>query len=115
MHIGNRKATLIKLIQDPELSRMTKMELDHHEWDCEKPLTTLELHHIANALSLYMRDNISDADLEFWANAIECREDIEYDPIHSELIGNIIYELANPILTTPITKDMASKLLTRCR
>lgn len=74
-------------------------------------LLTLKRQHIAGILKRYVAGKLSSAEVEDWANAIENREDIDYDPNCEDLLGEIIYELANPILTHPLTQVTAKNWL----
>jgi hypothetical protein len=44
-----------------------------------------------------------------WASAIELRDDIDYDP--DSAAGRLLHELANPLLTLPLTSVRAAELL----
>lgn len=70
-------------------------------------LLTLKRQHIAGILKRYVAGKLSPTEVEDWAIAIENREDIDYDPTCEDLLGEIIYELANPILTHPLSKGAA--------
>lgn len=82
-------------------------------WDCQKPLVTLNKNHIINILERYLSQQLSSLDVEAWANAIEGREDIEYDKDSEEIIEEAIYELANPILTFPLSINLAHQWIER--
>jgi len=57
-------------------------------------------------LKKYLNNEISDTDLETWANFIEGRDDVNY-----EKVADHIYKLANPTLYQTITKRNISKIL----
>ena len=78
-------------------------------WDCDEPLADLKASHICHALRRYVRAELSASQIEEWANAIECREDIAYEP--SSLEGDAIFELANPELTQQLNLARAKQLL----
>jgi len=44
-----------------------------------------------------------------WANAIEGRDDIEFNP--DTTAGRLLHELANPVFTEPLTPARAAELL----
>lgn len=74
-----------------------------YPWDAEEPLVVLTPVHLARVLSRYMQGEITAQELEDWANAIESREDIAYETAHKAPLAQAIYQLANPLLTQPIT------------
>jgi hypothetical protein len=78
-------------------------------WDSEVPLVTLEQRHLASVLRRYRDGNLSGEAVEIWANAIEGRDDIGYEP--DTIAGRLLFELANPRLTARLTPARASELL----
>jgi hypothetical protein len=78
-------------------------------WDCDKPLADLKVSHICYVLRRYIRAELSASQIEEWANAIECRDDIAYEP--SSLERDTIFELANPELTQQFNPARAKQLL----
>ncbi|MBW8184293.1 hypothetical protein [Shewanella nanhaiensis] len=84
-----------------------KEELSKLDWDyCEEPFV-VEPIDIRNVIQRYLAGDYSAAQLESWANLIECREDLELE----ELIDNIVYQLANPSLEGEITKDSCKEMI----
>ena len=81
------------------------------DWDYEGDGVDLTKEHLAIALQRYLRGELSDSDIESWANQIEGREDIQFDTGFKQEIENILYELANPALTQPLDHSRAKMLL----
>jgi len=50
-------------------------------------------------------------DIEVWANSIEGRDDVDFDENNEELVGEILHELANPLLTYMLDEDRAKQLV----
>ncbi|MBC6420899.1 MAG: hypothetical protein GDA43_13880 [Hormoscilla sp. SP5CHS1] len=46
-------------------------------------------------------------EVENWANAIECREDLAWEKEFSARVSALIQELPNPLLTRPRSEDTA--------
>jgi hypothetical protein len=84
-------------------------KLSAYDWDAPSPLVVLEAVHISSTLKRFMAGELSSAQVDDWANCIECRDDIEYDP--SSAIGLALHELANPLLTRPLTRQSATALV----
>jgi tRNA(His) 5'-end guanylyltransferase len=73
-------------------------------WDSDKELVSLESRHLVSALTRYVNDELNERQIEEWANAIECREDIAFD---ASTARECLHELANPLLEQPLTKIRA--------
>jgi hypothetical protein len=70
-------------------------ELAMYEWDSPSPIILIDIEVVSNVVSRYVKDEINYSDLEEWANAIECRDDIGFE---STRLQEFISEIAN----TPI-------------
>ena len=79
------------------------------DWDSDEPLAELKASHIRHVLARYFQAELSAAQIEEWANAIECREDIGYESSSPE--GDIIFELANPDMTAQLNPARAEQIL----
>lgn len=82
-------------------------------WDSDAGLVVLKREHVCRALSRYLQHQISVVDVEAWANVLESREDVDFEIGHEDLISNVVYELANPILTEILTEERARELLAK--
>jgi hypothetical protein len=71
-------------------------------------LWMLDKQHVLSILRRFEQDDIASADVEAWANAIEMRNDIGYD--RETAVWDVLYELANPTLTEPLTRERADVL-----
>jgi len=79
-------------------------------WDAETDLVELGPEHCSNVISQFIRGAIPGPEVEAWANAIECREDVK---IKSSLVGEVLHELANPALTHSLSLGRGEALLSR--
>jgi hypothetical protein len=79
-------------------------------WDAEADLVELTPEHCSNVILHFIRGAIPRSEVEAWANAIECREDVE---IKSSLVGEVLHELANPVLTYSLSPGRGEALLSR--
>lgn len=82
--------------------------LSTYPWDSDTELVLLTPGRTSEILSRYVAGDISAGDVEDWANAIEVRDDIGIKPGATR---DILHELANPILTEPLTPSRAKVLL----
>ena len=82
-------------------------------WDSNQTIITLKKEHLIHILNQYLNHSLSASDLENWANAIECREDITYETESEDFINDIIFDLANPILNAPISPEIVKQYITQ--
>jgi hypothetical protein len=59
-------------------------------------IACLQLRHIVHALSLYQAGTISGDDLALWADTLEGRDDVAYEPQHEGVIAECLFVLATP-------------------
>ena len=84
-------------------------ELQQFPWDSEADLAGLSRQHLASVLRRFVSGELTAKAVENWANAVECRDDIAVDG--DQIIRELLLELANPLLTHPLTIDRAKELL----
>jgi hypothetical protein len=93
----SRLAVLSSLIQfDAPLAdlRSAPAALD---WDSD-PVAVLTRRNIVSVLQRFATGEIDADAVEAWANLVECREDIQFEPQHERAVADAIHDLANPIL-----------------
>jgi hypothetical protein len=106
----DRKSILLDFVGITRPLDEILLDLKKFSLDCDGPLIMLEQRHIAAALQRYADGQLTGATIENWANAIEGRDDIGYDP--RSIAGRLLHELANPVLTEPLSPSRAAGLLT---
>lgn len=106
-----RTEILSKLLayQTP-LDELTRL-LQQFPWDCDAELVVLTPDHVRHVLQRYLVGELNEQQLEDWANAIESREDIGFLPGYEDALSDAIHQLANPLLTHPITPASVQGLL----
>jgi len=80
-------------------------------WDFEGNLVTLTARNLTSVLSRYIRGELQESDVENWANAIECRDAIGFEDGREGKPRECLHELANPLLTQPLTRERAQELI----
>lgn len=80
-------------------------------WDSETPAVLLSRSDAAAVLRRYVNGERTAAEVCEWADALESREDIEYDPTAGDSIGDLLFELANPEINRPLTPELAAEWL----
>lgn len=101
----------IRLLQDlvrcSSPATVTAEALSRFPWDVEGPLVVLTRRHCVSVLDRLLRGELSAGEVEAWADALEVREDVEFE---AGLVGEIVYRLANPALEGPLTAAVAEQL-----
>ena len=87
--------------------------LNRLSWDSEEVLIKLQKKHIIHLLQRYLQGQLSITDVENWANAIEGREDIEPEENDQGILDEILFYLANPLLSQPLSHESAQDYLTQ--
>ncbi len=77
-------------------------------WDCELDLIVITPEDIGRIFALLRRGAVSTSDVEAWANALECREDVGYVNL---AIKDLLHVLANPSLAERLEPKMMSTWL----
>jgi hypothetical protein len=79
-------------------------------WDADEDLVELGPEHCSNVILQFIRGAIAGLEVEAWANALECREDVK---IKTSLVGEVLHEMANPVLTHSLSPGRGKALLSR--
>jgi hypothetical protein len=87
------------------------LSLRQFPWDAETVLVILHRRHIIQLLERYLGKELANGEVEAWANAIEGREDIDYESEHEDILQEIIHILANPVLTESLDINLAEHLI----
>lgn len=82
--------------------------LAQHPWDADSNLIVLTPNDVSQVLSKFVRGSLGESDVEAWANALECREDIGYA---NSTVRELLHELANPLLTMQLTPQRAALMM----
>jgi hypothetical protein len=85
--------------------------LSQFEWDYDGEPVELRSDHVVRVLASYVKGTLSANEVETWADLVESREDISFDPKSEDWLRKAIYELANPLLTQPLDLARAKALI----
>ena len=107
--MSDRIASLNNLLNLTVPISVAANELASVPWDSAMPLVPLLPAHILGVLTKFISGATSAAEVEAWANVIECREDVDYSS--KSPVGVALHELANPALTQPLTPQSARTLI----
>lgn len=77
----------------------------------EAPAVVLTADHVVSALKRFRTGTLIAADVEWWADMIESRGDIDYQSDRYEEILQAIYVLANPALNGLLDEALTDQLI----
>ena len=80
-------------------------------WDYHGVPALLTRADITRVLRRYLADELTAADVEGWADAVEFRDDIEYDAPDLDEISDLLAILSNPAINGLLTKAAARAML----
>ena len=104
----DRAAALAALVHMEGPVSAAVAKLQEFPWDSDIDLVVMTAMHFSHALRRYCLGEISASEIEDWANALESREDLGFA---SAALRELLHELANPLLTEPLTQSRAQHLL----
>lgn len=110
-----RKQALINLVSYNEPIHSLVYALKAFGWDSRDELVILTPQHILSVIGRYLSGEVTADQLELWANTIEGREDIAFDSQHEASINDAIHQLANPLLTEPISHESVARIIQNLR
>lgn len=82
--------------------------LSVYVWDNEHELAQVDRSAAITLLDAYLEKRISGQDVTRWANSLEGRDDVALEAGSAEMLKGLIFELATPELTEPLTVDRAN-------
>jgi len=91
------------------------VQLRAFSWDSNEDLVVLWPAHVVGVLERFLGGELQSHDVHDWADLIECREDIGFDPQHADVLRDVIFQLANPELQGQLDRDGAARLIARLR
>lgn len=100
----NRAATLEALVKISMPISEAISRLAEFPWDSESELVILTPQDFCHVFSSFKRGSLSAAEIEDWANALECRDDVGFATSQAR---ELLHELANPLLTKPLSGERA--------
>jgi hypothetical protein len=75
----------------------------------ETPAVVLTAENVLAVLRRFQAGALTAAEVEDWADLIECREDIDYLP--DDEVLEAIYLLANPVLNGPLDEELTGQIV----
>jgi hypothetical protein len=84
-----------------------KRRLHAFGWDSDDELVALTRGDLIHVLDEYLLGSLTDEEVGLWANAVEGRDDIGFEEDFEAVIKDMVFQLATPEITTPLTPAAA--------
>lgn len=110
-----REDLLRELIAGRSHSADIAAQLAVFGWDSDTELVSLNRSDALAIMERYLCDETSAGAVREWADAVEGREDIGYERGAEEVLGDLVFELANPEITRALTREVALNWTSRLR
>jgi hypothetical protein len=88
-------------------------ELLKHPFDTDECLFVITPAHMRSVLQRFLSRELSADQVEHWANLIEMRDGLEFADGEDGLSRECLHELANPLLTEPLTRESAARMFSQ--
>ena len=85
-------------------------ELRKHPFDTDECLFIITPAHMRSILKRFLSGELSAEQIERWANLIEMRDGLEFADGEDGPSRECLHELANPLLTEPLTNKSAERM-----
>jgi hypothetical protein len=78
-------------------------------WDSDDELVRLTSTATLGILHRFIEGELSGGEVREWADALEVRDDIGLEPAHDETQRRLLFEIASPELSEPLTVAVARR------
>lgn len=112
MTFEHRIDALRDLIAAKEPLPETFSRLKTFPWDSDRTLVDLERSDVIRVLRRYLQERLSAEKCGEWADAIEARDDVGFEPQHTDLLKRVIFDIANPELSGQLSHEAARDWIT---
>jgi hypothetical protein len=96
--LERRRLVLLDLVERRVPLRQAITELARLPWDCDVELVELRRTHLVEVLDEFQRGSIDASDVEDWAEALSCRDDVAVD----DEVREALFQLSTPELFDPL-------------
>ena len=94
----DRQSIIVSLIAFDKSLNDLRRELAELGWDAD-PVAVLTRQNLATMIDRFVIGALDAETVEAWANLIEGREDIEFEPGYETRVAQALHDLANPELS----------------
>ena len=109
--MSRRAEILQELVLFEKPSESLLQELKSFGWDwTEAPLLTIKKEDLLRIVDRFLTGQLSALQLQEWAENLETREDVAFDEKDAEIIDDIFFQIATPMINGPLTSDAIRKM-----
>ncbi|NBH08601.1 hypothetical protein [Amycolatopsis sp. SID8362] len=90
-------------------------ELSRFAYDSDEEIVTLLPSHVVRILDRYLSGELTEGDIEGWAEALLGRDDIGLLMGFEESLKQALFELSTPDVNEPISRELARRWAARFR
>jgi hypothetical protein len=109
----NRRAEILReLVRYEKPTEPLMRELSSFGWDWSEdtPLLVLKKEDLLRIIDRFLADQITAAQLQEWAENLEVREDVAFDDQERDVIDDVFFRIATPMIHEPLTAESVSRM-----
>jgi len=109
----NRRAEILNELirfQSPTKPLLRELKSFGWDWPEEHPLVVLKKEDLLHVIDRFLRGELESAQLQEWAENLECREDIKLQEEDRERIDDVFFRIATPCINDPLTFEVVQKM-----
>ncbi len=111
----NRASLLRQVVRYEQPLTETLALLRAYGWDSEEELVVLARTDAIAILERYLKGELSPQNVEHWAELLELRDDVGYEPAFADELKRLIFLLANPDVNGALSPSLAVRMLRALR
>lgn len=106
----NRASLLLRVVRYQLPLEETLVLLRTYGWDSDEELVILTAADVVNLLDRFLASELSTAQVQHWAELLELRGDIGFEPVWAEHLALVIRQLATPEVFGTITPTLLRRV-----
>lgn len=111
--MSDRAELLKRLVEFRAPTEPIIVELSSLGWDWDgEPLVVLAADHFQAVFSRFLGGEIDSGQLATWADNLESREDVGFDPQQEEFLKDLLSRIATPEINEPLTAGRVRSMQT---
>lgn len=108
----NRRAEILQALVRydlPPKPLMTELRALGWDWSGE-PLLVIKKEDLLRVIDRFLAGSITAEQLQEWAETLEVRDDVSFDPKEEELLDDVFFRIATPEINAPLTPEVVRQL-----
>jgi hypothetical protein len=107
------RAELLRLLaefREPPEPLLKQLRTFPWDWHADDPLLVLTRDHFRQVFDRFIAGELTAAQLQDWAECLEQRDDVAFDPSHEELLDELHFRVANPKINGELTVELVNEM-----